>query len=334
MIRSFPRGFNYPVPHAWSAELDEVGRPVGLPMWEQDVSHKEWRGFWVIVNEFAERNHRISEFIIETSEYKAGINCRIFEGPYTEYKDLVNILHQPGLRRLDLALLADGQYYCQHREHLATYFRQAQPWSAFRSGFLKKALEELQNPDHVSIRVEMKEYYCYGYLEAHYSRWLPLSSIIPVGIWQKIRHFGLSGFIVDVDELISVLAAQPTTLRSVELSYLIFTEDTFLGQRTGYIHLLEKMRDTLRWRERVKEEMPRVMIHVNSWKKNEFKCLDYFVNDYLYGTGTNLFYNKQLREWSCKSDDSEQVFKALRGAPKTPCYLRRLTNDYTQGNSY
>jgi hypothetical protein len=77
--------------------------------------------------------------------------------------------------------------------------------------------------------------------------WLPLPSIIPVGKWQETRHMGISGILVDLDELISILASQPRTLRSVELSYLIFTEDTnhFRSTRTGYAHPLEKMRSTL-----------------------------------------------------------------------------------------
>ncbi|EED17625.1 hypothetical protein TSTA_114380 [Talaromyces stipitatus ATCC 10500] len=69
-------------------------------------------------------------------------------------------------------------------------------------------------------------------------------SIIPIGKWKTLRPLGLSGVIVDIDELISMLAAQPATLRSVELSYLFFrTEGEF-----GYYHLLDAMCGKVGWK--------------------------------------------------------------------------------------
>jgi hypothetical protein len=67
---------------------------------------------------------------------------------------------------------------------------------------LKEALEKIENPDHVSVRVHLDERWCYNYLQAHCEQWISLGSLIPVGKWQAIRHLGISGIIVDVAELI------------------------------------------------------------------------------------------------------------------------------------
>ena len=54
---------------------------------------------------------------------------------------------------------------------------------------------------------------------------IPLQTVLPPpDKWQNLRHFGLSGILVEVDEPISVLASLPKTVRSVELSMLEFTD--------------------------------------------------------------------------------------------------------------
>lgn len=248
----------------------------------------------------------------------------MFDESCEDYDNLVTLLQQPGFRHLDLALVADRQDYIE-QSCWTVYRPEEQPWSSFQSGLLKQALEKMENPDHVSIRVHLDERWCHRYLQAHGMYWLPLRSIIPVGKWQEIRHLGISGILVDVDELISVLASQPRTLRSVELSCLIFTEDTNHSRstRTGYAHLLEKMRSTLQWGEREEEERPVVMIHVNSQCDNDIVgCVDYYVNDYLYAEGPNIFYNRALQECWSRSVHLRELIIGRRGSPKPSCYLR------------
>lgn len=183
------------------------------------------------------------------------------------------------------ALVADDQDYTQQRQTIHTP-RVQQPWSSFQSRLLKEALEKIENTDHVSIRVHSDERWCYNHLQAHGGQWISLGSLIPVGKWQAIRHLVISGIIVDVAELISVPDAQPQTLRSVELSYLIFREDRDYRLLTGYVHLLREMRSRLRWHERVEQERPVVKIHIGSWfDMGIFGCFDYYVHDYLYRGG-------------------------------------------------
>jgi hypothetical protein len=108
--------------------------------------------------------------------------------------------------------------------------------------------------------------------------------IFPFDIWKNLQHFGLSGFLVRVDDLLSVLAALPKTLRSVELSFLYFT-----GEKGGYYHLLEAMHDTLDWRDRIVDERPVVTIHVPAYTGYDYWCMDAAVSKFLYHQGPNPF---------------------------------------------
>lgn len=114
-------------------------------------------------------------------------------------------------------------------------------------------------------------------------RWIPLHATVPVGKWQSIRHLGLLGLIVDIGGLISLLDAQPLTLRSVELSCLFF------AKTDSYHGLLKAMRDTLGWRERVEGERPLVIIHTNPMRQERCKCAEDCVNAYLCGEASNPF---------------------------------------------
>ena len=86
---------------------------------------------------------------------------------------------------------------------------------------------------------------------------VPLHTIFPIEQWSKLRHFGLSGFLVDQDDLVSLLSQLPATLRSVELSFL-----EFLSGKGDYQRLLYDMLDKLDWRKRTVGEKPRVKIGV------------------------------------------------------------------------
>lgn len=45
---------------------------------------------------------------------------------------------------------------------------------------------------------------------------IPLQTILPpLDKWENLHHFGLSGILVEVDKLISVLASLPKTVRAV-----------------------------------------------------------------------------------------------------------------------
>ncbi|KAI0481362.1 hypothetical protein GGR56DRAFT_689071 [Xylariaceae sp. FL0804] len=137
----------------------------------------KWRGFGIVTRELArvKDNHKVMELVLDARHLETGLNCRIFdEPPCEEYNDLVQVLRQPGFRRLDLALLSTWQ----DRRNLN--------WSAFRSGLLERALGEATQVQHISLRIHT---------------------------------------LLKPDDLLSLLAALPAALRSVELAHLEFLGD-------------------------------------------------------------------------------------------------------------
>lgn len=271
MIRAFPPGLNYCILPAWPLQfnpLDE-GELYEAPSWDQEEA-KKWRGFSMILCELAEMSsHHISEFIVDAYVLKTGLNCRVFDQPNKELNKLITLLRQPGFSHLDLALIADGQY------------RDGQNWSSIRNGYLKRALSESSDLRHISLRFTISyEQIRYG----HDEHFVPLRMIFPIDTWKNLQHFGLSGFLVRVDDLLSVLAALPKVLRSVELSFLYFT-----GEKGDYYHLLEAMYDTLDWRDRIVNERPVVTIHVPESIGYEYWCMDAAVSEFLYYQGPNPF---------------------------------------------
>lgn len=294
MIRGFPVGFRYPVDCGrWPPREEEaLWAPYECLPWDLETERAKWRGFSIVMRELARHIQAskicsVPEFVIDVDELETGLSCRVFDKPCEEYDNLVTILQQPGFGRLDLALLADGQYYGSDDWRREEYLQQREPegWSSFRSGYLKRAFESVEDPYHISLRVQAEHRYCRRYLtERDFGPWLPLDSIMPVGKWKKLRHLGISGLIVDIDDLIHVLAAQPSTLRSVELSFLIFRKLT-----EGYYDLLEAMRGELRWKERNDIERPRVTIHRQASMVHEYTCYDNAVYDFLYQGAQNPF---------------------------------------------
>ncbi|KAF5874874.1 uncharacterized protein Bfra_003323 [Botrytis fragariae] len=271
MIKSFPKGFNYPIPRGWPSS-----GPFGLyilPPWNDETAKKQWRGFCVITNVLAGRNdHHISELIMDVRELSTGLSCRVFDEPCEEYDNLVHLIRQPGFRRIDLALLADGQYYDDD-------------WSSFRSGHLKRMFEAAPDLDHVSLRITAD----YGQIYPDFEQnRIPLQTIFPVDRWQKLQYFGLSNFIVDGPDLLSLLGALPITLRFVELSFL-----EIVGDRGNYRDILLDIRDTLDWRDRAANARPKLIIHVHGssmrYTPMRYQCVDDQANGFIYGDKENPF---------------------------------------------
>lgn len=280
MICAFPLGFTYGILPAWPLQFNPLDQAelYEAPPWDQQEA-KKWRGFSLIPHELAKvSGHYISEFIVDAYVLNTGLNCRVFDQPNEEFNNLVTLLRQPGFSYLDLALLADGQY------------KSGQEWSSIRSGYLKRALSESSDLRHISLRFTVRYYHLTDWRSPesiqYAEHFIPLRTIFPFDTWKNLQHFGLSGFLVKVDDLLSVLAALPKTLRSVELSFLFFT-----GEKGGYYYLLEAMQDTLDWHDRAVDERPVVTMHVleRVGMKTCYWCMDAAVSKFLYGQGLNPF---------------------------------------------
>jgi hypothetical protein len=277
MIRSFPPFFNYPIPYTWPPYESNSQSSYKVQAWNQEEKMK-WRGFCVITDELSKMpSHNVSEFVVNThSLHLTGLSCRVFDQPCEEYTNLVSLLQRPGFSRIDLTLLADGQ---SSRE---------QSWSSFRSGLLKSALSAASSDlKHFSLQVNV------NYEKARHFGWppdhpfdpedfIPLKTILPTVSekWKKLQHFGLSGLLVRGDELLSVLADLPTSVRSVELSHLEFLD----RNPNAYRDLLVNIRDKLGWGERAMDERPVLTVH-HRWDdiyNLQYSCYDTAVNDFIY----------------------------------------------------
>ena len=286
-IRSFPAGFNYPLPRGWPTTEESDQFVVQMPPWANEDGGREderekWRGFRIVLRELALRpdSHRVSELIFDSHQLDTGLNCHIFEQPNPEYYHLVSLLRRPGFRRLDLSLSVGGQ--------------ENQGWSAFRSTFLRRALSEIR-PDleHISLTTDLpQEFSTWSAIHpagGRITHHIPLQrTIFPVDRWPNLRHFGLAGFLVTQDDLISLLTALPPTLRSLQLGDIYF-----ISEDENWRGFLVDMRDRLRWRDRPVEERPRVVIHVfnvdGQRRPGRAVWLDAEMAEFLYGEGQNPF---------------------------------------------
>jgi hypothetical protein len=272
MIRAFPYGFNYLIPQAWPT-VQPGFSPYEAPPWDDDEAERNrWRGFRIVMRTLAEQEHRISEFVLDVKGFCTGLNCHVFDDEsYEEYQHFVTLLRKPGFNRIDLALLVSRQ--------------QDQGWPSFRAGHLRRALGEVRDLQHISLYTDLGPNQEFDVTKDE-SNVIPLRTIFPIDRWQQLRHFGLSGFVVRQDDLISLLAAMPASLQSVELSFLFFYGDA------TYRSLLCDMRARLDWRDRPACKRPSVIMGTGShisqvvgraaWVKEE-------VSDFLYSDGRNPF---------------------------------------------
>lgn len=278
-IRAMPYGFNYPIPRGWLVK--KPGGWESTPSWKSSSSDEyvlenhKWRGFCILTRALAREKHNISEFVIDVSLLNTGLNVHVFDQPCDEYNDFATMLRKPGFRRINLAFLVDVQSY--------------RSLKALCNGRLRSALALATDLEHVSLCTNLPyEVSNDVWAENNIRYFVPLRAIFQVENWPKLGHFGLSGFAVQQDDIISLLAALPPTLRSVELSFLYFLE----GHGTNR-EFLAALRDTLDWRERPVSERPRITMgwHRDGVVPTDGRALwvDKEVNEFVYGHGENPF---------------------------------------------
>jgi hypothetical protein len=286
MIRSFPRELNYPIPYGWLGMMMHVNYPRAPPPGAPaDTTMDPWRGFRAVTRVLADvRDHRITELVLDTGSLVCGVSCRIFEGPCREYEDLVSLLRRPGFRRVDLALIVGGEAY--------------EDWPSFRSGNLSQMLASAESLEHVALSTTVE---CDPAADSeqggngHMRNLIPVKSIFPVNKWPRLRHLKLSQFLVKQADVVDLLVALPETLRSVELSFLLF-----LDGGGNYRDMLDEMRERLgSWREREKSARPRVVIGIE-WRQHMVWTaraiwVEREVGEFLYGAGENPFRENRIR---------------------------------------
>ncbi|KAH7193883.1 uncharacterized protein B0J16DRAFT_381765 [Fusarium flagelliforme] len=266
MIKAFHPGFYCPTPRAWPGRAFAFYREAlawtdyreALAWTDQDGPldpyqmmygfyctaesyRSKWRGYRAATRALAEDyQHHVTELVVGGNEVGSGINCHIFDQPCVEYNDLVNLLQRPGFSHLSLDLFTG----CLEHED----------WVSYRSGLLRAALRKAKDLRYICIRTttDMRHLECLDF-EDREEMGISLSTMFPMDHWPQLEHFGLSGFMLDMNDLVEVLAALPASLRSVELSHLAFTREG-----DNYESFLVRMRDTLDWSSR--PERPKVRI--------------------------------------------------------------------------
>ncbi|KAK2124118.1 hypothetical protein NOF04DRAFT_1373474 [Fusarium oxysporum II5] len=260
MIRAFPPGFDYPIPKVWpTAPMNDSGEWQDELPWiseEGDAPYQwfygahctaekyreKWRGYQLVSRALIECENQVTELRIKGHEIKSGLSCRIFDQPCTEYEDICTLLRRPGFQYLDLDLFTG---LIEHDD-----------WATYKTGLLRDALAQAKDLQHlcVSASTDIEDAYCQQHDPDDLERPVfPLRTIFLIDHWPRLQHFGISNFLIEIDDLVDVLSALPPTLRSVELINLAFRNPDH-----GYGDLIRQIRDTLDWRLRPAEERPKV----------------------------------------------------------------------------
>ncbi|KAI2619601.1 hypothetical protein GGR54DRAFT_639926 [Hypoxylon sp. NC1633] len=270
MIRAFPKGFNYPVPRGWPCAQDGHPRPRAR-VWDGNGNNhndleNQWRGFDVVTEELHWQEHQVSELLVDAHLLNTGLNCRVFDEGNTG--DVESILMRLNLKRIDLDLLIVGG--------------EVESWSSFPQHSISFTLDAATALEHVSFRTSVLS----DYRSESITQPVRLRSIFPTDEWPKLKHLGLSGFLVKQADVLSLLASLPQTIRSVELSFLRFSNGA-----GSYGGLLVDIRDTLDWRDRAEYARPKVTIGVHLPHRSAGRAIwvDQEVYDFLYRDGENPF---------------------------------------------
>lgn len=279
MIRAFPHGFNYFLPRGWPHSGE---KSYESPFLDDEISKGQWRGLGMVLQALAapRLEHQISEFVVDTRTLDTGLPDRIFARESEAFKSFSATLRIPGLRHLDLA-------FCVSRD---IGERERPMFVNFESGLLRQSLCNAVEIEHFRLRTDFMTGHGRHDERARDrsfpSRSVSLRNILPVEKWSCLKHFGLSGFYINQHDLVSILAALPDTLRSVELSFLYFA----CGQG-DHRALLSEMRSALAWGNRPVYDRPIVSIGMEYWliQLGRVVWVREEVGAFLYGDGPNPF---------------------------------------------
>ncbi|KAM0522940.1 hypothetical protein ACHAPE_001429 [Trichoderma viride] len=268
MIRAFPKGFRYPIPRGWPMPHGYNLLTYQLKPWSDEEEKVKWRGFCIVTRELANLSEQatIPKLVLNAHHLHTGLNAHIFEERSEEYDNLVKVIERPGFTRLDLDLLCEQQT--------------VRGWPCLRNSMLKRALSAVKDPHSFSLRTVTD--FVEGQRPLTEEDFIPPPlTFIPVDKWQNLNHFGLSRALVRQEDVLSLLKALPKTLRSVELSFLHFRP-----RNVGYQSLVDGMRNTLGWGDRIKEERPKVIIRftfANRRPPHPYYDVNEAVTKYIHG---------------------------------------------------
>ncbi|PYH30884.1 uncharacterized protein BO87DRAFT_409488 [Aspergillus neoniger CBS 115656] len=264
MVRTFPPGFNYPIPCGWPTHKEN--HPALTP-WTNSSEHGKdrWRGVRAALHVLARdrEHHNVSELVFGVNQLNTGIRGTILEQPCEELLILLLILKQPGFKRLDLAIICPSQY--------------ERGWPIFCNGNLRDVLKIAADLEHFSFKANVSQ------LQANSSRdnYFPnirFDTVFPVAKWQRLHHFGLSGLSVHTTDMVRLLDRLPLTNRSPYID--------------NWSILIEGIRNRTRWRYRSTSKRPKLVVGVDVlWNRRPGLgiWIEREVHEFLYGNGPNSF---------------------------------------------
>ncbi|CAH0034520.1 unnamed protein product [Clonostachys rhizophaga] len=264
MIRDFPKGFNYPIPRSWPSDLGKTdSRPVHRwPRFHQ-TSKMIWYGIRVVLKDLALQQNRVTELEINVHGLDYGVPVDMFHSRNDESRYFNTLATK--LRRLDLSIEVPPSRTGNPLEEISQSIRQALDHSPYLH--------------HFSLHCNRQGYD---------GRFPPLRTFFPIDNWNRLQHFGLTGFKVDIDDLVDFLSSMPATLSSLELSFLRF--QTGAGG-DNYYDLMQAMRNRLGWSIRSEDDRPKIIIRVEVGEPvpGRYVTADKEVEEFMYGDGPNPF---------------------------------------------
>ncbi|PNP61479.1 hypothetical protein FNYG_13766 [Fusarium nygamai] len=280
MIRAFPPGFVYPIPRTWPCDdiVGEGSSPEDCPEgWGNESERTQWRGFCIVAKVLADYADKlqISEFVVDNHKLYTGIDYTLFDKPNAEYDSLCKIVARPGFKRLVLSL--------------STGYREgwdgSEDWGIYKNGRISSLVAKATDLEEVVLQTD----YGLDNCACDMKDFVSLFDIFPVDSFSigKLKHFGLSGFTAKQDDLISFLGKLPSTLKSVELSFLSIVEPD-----GNHATMLADIRDKLGWRHRPAGQRIKLSISMRDNQPNHgrYICLDKEVEEYIYGDGPSPFF--------------------------------------------
>ncbi|CAI6078969.1 unnamed protein product [Clonostachys chloroleuca] len=117
--------------------------------------------------------------------------------------------------------------------------------------------------------------------------WVPLKDLLPMDRWRNLQHFELSNLTVKPNDLANLLGELPQSIRSIELGFLKFFDDS--GSFAG---LLDEILSRAFWDERDEMNPPRLSIslRVSRFATRSIAIrVDAEIESFLYKQGMNPF---------------------------------------------
>uniref|UniRef100_A0A8H7TTD1 F-box domain-containing protein n=1 Tax=Bionectria ochroleuca TaxID=29856 RepID=A0A8H7TTD1_BIOOC len=235
MIRDFPKGFNYPIPRSWPSYVGRAGY-LNVNRWPSfhEASKVTWNAVRVVLKDLALHQNRVTELEINVHGLDYGVPVDMFHSRNAESMYFNTVASN--LRRLDLSIEVPTSRTGNPLEEI--------------SQSICQALDHSPYLHHFSLHCNRQGYD---------RRFPPLRTLFPVDNWKWLQHFGLTGFKVDIDDLVDFLSSMPATLSSLELGFLRFQRGA--GRKT-YYDLMQAMRNKLGWSTRSEDDRPKIVIRV------------------------------------------------------------------------